>query len=86
MAKQPKSEIVSEELVDQFGNPDDLMPIPDRMKESKEDKPAETLEAPVRASVPEIRALPTKPVSRGESNSLAEIRARRDAHLANSRR
>ena len=79
--KQPKSEIP-----DDFENPDELMPIPDRLKQETEEASG-VLEAPVRSPEPEIRASKVKPVSGiVEPDSLAVIRARKDARLANLRR
>ena len=78
-----KSEI-TEEPVEDFGDPEALMPTPDRLRESEE--PEETLQAPVRSPAPEIRALPVEPISGGVSNSPVAIRARKDAHLAKLRR
>ena len=93
MAKQPKEEIRTtgvqmDELVEDFGDPEALMPTPDRLKESEEPvKPREALEAPVRSPAPAGVALPVKPVSGiVEPDSLAVIRARKDARLANLRR
>jgi len=77
--KQPKSEI-TEEPVDGFGDPEALMPTPNRLKESEE--PEEALQSPVRPLEPEIRALPVSGIVEPDSVS----RARKDAHLANSRR
>ena len=68
--KELENELVSE----------DLAPPSNELAE-------EPTEAPVRPLEPEIEALAAKPVSGiVEPDSLATIRARRDAHLANLRR
>lgn len=83
--KKPKSEI-TEEPVEAFGSPEELMPTPDRLRQEPEG-PSEVLEAPVRSLQPQPGVLPAKPVSGiVEPDSLATIRARKDAHLAKLRR
>ena len=82
MVKKTKDE--NEEPVEGFGDPDELMPIPDRLRQEPEE-PREALESPVRSPAPETRALPVKLVS-GIVEPDSVIRARKDAHLRKSRR